>query len=537
MKGKNFAYTRRPREQWQKRTEQYEESELEQWQDSFPPIDEPLPLRGRAKRRSTPAVAVPTRKGKSKWDKLNGALEENFLTLMAIDKDAGLQLIRLIPIELYGNETYRTLVTAMVRYYQKYGDAPGLGHLPDLVEKKLASESAKVPLLEDALRHIDILAGDIKREYVLDQVQEFVSEQELRLAITRGAEELERGKRQESIAALAKGIERAGQAHSEGLLGLDGAVHRYREFRNMEFPPTEPALYPVLVKPGITQINGPRGHGKTEVALYMGVGLVGGIDVFGWECKRPHRVLFVDAELPKWEMQKRLEGVIADLGPRPKKVRDNFHLLSVSDLSVPINLADPAQTDELVDYFTQYDVAILDSITMLTSGIDLNDAKDWETINSLCTRCRDRGTSIIRLQHLGKDRKKGGLGSSRQEFPLNFCMQIEQETPKLFHANAVIHVTCTKIRNYAPTAFKPVDLELSTGSNGLIKVTHDLAYKSKTEAMLPEIIELMMQGKWKNINQTNFAEQYDADKSTVSRTAKKAEEVLRRQEEEESLAK
>ena len=188
-----------------------------------------------------------------------------------------------------------------------------------------------------------------------------------------------------------------------------------------------------------------------------------------------------------------------------------------------------------MDFFSNYEIVVLDSISMLVSGADLNDAQGWEVINTVCNRCIDNCTSIIRVQHLGKDKSKGGRGSIRQEDVLDFCLMVEQQTPDTFHGNATVKVTCTKNRNHAPSDFKPLELELSEGRDGQIKVTHQLAYKSKKEAMLPEIMELMTKNEWKNTNKQNFADKYDAERTTVYRAEQTARERIEQQEEENSL--
>lgn len=523
MTAANFEYLKRPKEVWSERAEQYEKKKSFILQ----------------KHESTmPTVIVPLRAGKGHWQKLDGTLSENILTLLLMDTDAVPKIIRNVPVFLFGSEVQRTFAERGIAYYEKYGHAPGEGHLEDLVEDKLSPKAKTANLFGEMIGGIRALAKCIDRRYTLDNLDEFVRKQYLRQAITVGAENLQAGDLPGTVAQLTKGLERAGQPQGQGLLGLDAAVHTYGEFRKLEFPPVESALFPVLDHPGLLQINGFRGHFKTGLVHYMAVGLASGVDVFKWACDRAYKVLLVDAELPPATIQKRLKGVIADLGGvRPKKVRQNLHVVSKSEnlLKAPINLADPSQADETVKFFSNYDVVVLDSIGMLVSGADLNDAQGWEVINTVCSRCIDNGTSIIRLQHLGKDKKKGGRGSIKQEDVLDFCLMVEQETPDTFHGNAAIKVTCTKHRHHAPSDFKPIVLEVSKGTDGQIKVTHELAYKNKTEAMLPEIMELMTKNKWKDTNKQNFAEKYDVVYTTVHRAETKATERMKQQEEENSL--
>lgn len=475
---------------------------------------------------------------KAKRNRIDGALQENIVTLLCTNSEAVPTIIAAVDTSLFESSVYRTIADRAISYFKKYGVAPGEAHLPDLFEKELVSKASKARYYYDAMQEIRELAKTINRQYVLDNLQEFVNQQYLRRAIFNGAEGAQTGDVQGTKAKLLKDLERVGEPQGQGLLGLDTAVHTYGEFSEMEFPPVDNALHPVLQHPGITQINGFRNHFKTGLAHYMAVGTAAGVDVFDWACKRHYKVLLLDAELPPTKIQKLLEGVCIDLGVRLKTVRKNLRVLSKSEglLQTPINLADPAQTDELAEFFTQFDIVFLDSITTLTSGVNLREGVGWETIDSLCMHCRDKGTSIVRLQHMGKDPAAGSRGASEQEDHVDVVIQVKQKTPNTFHGNPVIGITYTKKgRGQDPKDFKPMDLELSTGKDGHIKVDPDFKRRGTREDMSPEIMDLMRQGEWKNVNMTTFAEGYGVHKSTVSRAAKKARQKLDEQEEEELL--
>jgi KaiC/GvpD/RAD55 family RecA-like ATPase len=460
-------------------------------------------------------VAVPTRKGKSKWSKLNGALEENILTLMAIDKDAGLQIIRLIPIELYGNETYRTLVTAIVRYYQKYGDAPGLGHLPDLVEKKLASESAKVPLLEDALRHIDILAGDIKREYVLDQVQEFVSEQELRLAITRGAEELERGKRQESIAALAKGIERAGNPQSDGLLAR---ILSDEELRKLKLPRVQDAVYPILQLPGITLVTGPFGCGKTFFGIKLGMASASCSDFFNCDVEEARSVLYMDFELPTASLKERVKSVRQTFPGKIDTRLLSFWSAADSYPAPKPNLADPAQVPGLVQQCAAYDVVIVDNLSATMSGIDGNLAESYEAVQAFTMERRHAGKSTVLIQHVGKDKNKGPRGSSRQEDWVDVSLMLDKKINA--NGNAAVKVSCRKMRNHGESAFEPIEIELGNDA-GRFSMKYRPLIEAKVDEAVEEYQRLKAAGDLVHGSQKQIADKYKIKEYEMSRAIRK----------------
>ncbi len=473
------------------------------------------------------------------WKKVTGALQENILTLLCFDAEACPLIIAAVDTTLFESQIYRNIADRAIAYFRKYKTAAG-DHLPDLLEDFLKStKRAEVRLYTDALNDLFRTHDGINREYILGELQVFVKQQSLRQSITLAAQELQAGNADTAKSVLAKCLDRIGRPHSDGLLGLEGAIQPYAQFDSTEFPPVQSALSPVLDFPGMLQINGFRGHFKSLLATYMAVGLAAGKGVFGWPCDRPYKVALVDGEMPPATIQKRIRGAIDDLGVRRRRVRRNLHVLAENQklLKGPINLADPKQHDELLEHFCRYEVVFLDSIVMLTSGVDLDTGKGWDAINTLCTDCIANGTSIVRLQHLGKDKSKGGIGSSYQEFPADFILKLEQKSSDTFHGNTIIKVTSTKHRNCAPGDFQPLELELSKGTEGQLKVSHSTVYRNKTEAIAEDILCLISSGDWEEINKTEFAEKHGVTRKTVYAAADKAREKLKRQEEEESLIK
>lgn len=299
-------------------------------------------------------------------------------------------------------------------------------------------------------------------------------------------------------------------------------IHTWNEFRSREFPPVEDAMGVVLQWPGITQIAGFRGDGKTWLILYLCVALACGVDVFGWACKRAYKVLIVDGELPPWTLQERIEAVIADLGVEPAPGMLNVFSTYDSDSGTLINLTDPSQTQDLYERCSQFEVVCFDNFSALSSGVDPNAAESHEPFNTLSMRLRGAGLAVIRVVHLGKDKSRGARGSSRQEDPLDFGLVLERQTLSTFHGNDVIRITCNKTRHHSMNEFKPIDLEFSQDKNGRFKIDHELVYKSKTDALVPVITELMEAGEWEDVQREGFADKHGVNRTTVYRAGKKA---------------
>ena len=173
-----------------------------------------------------------------------------------------------------------------------------------------------------------------------------------------------------------------------------------------------------------------------------------------------------------------------------------------------------------------YEVVGFDNFSSLSFGADQNSSETYEPFNQLCMRLRGEGLSVIRVTHLGKDKKRGARGSSRQEDPLDVALTLERQSSGLFHEAKPIRVTCNKMRHHSLSDFKPIDLEFTKDRKGRFTIKHDKAFASKAEALVPVIVELMRSGEWKKTAKALFAEQHGVERTTVHRAGKLAKEEL-----------
>src|SRR4051812_11736001 len=74
-----------------------------------------------------------------------------------------------------------------------------------------------------------------------------------------------------------------------------------------------PILEPILASGTVALLYGPRGLGKSFVALALARAAAAGESFLGWRGSRPCRVLYLDGEMAAVELQQRL----ARLGPPP----------------------------------------------------------------------------------------------------------------------------------------------------------------------------------------------------------------------------
>lgn len=453
---------------------------------------------------------------------LKGDVAASILAALTFDKKLAKRIATKIRPRHFDNEFERAVFDRALRFYREFGKPAG-DYIADLFEKELkSSNKSRVRIYTDLLHDIKDLSETLNRKFVLSQLNKFVAYQVLRHSITVAAERLGAGDLDAARDELKFGI----KAADSGQQGLLNRIRELGDFRDLSFAPVEDALGPAFQWPAIVQISGSRGDGKTWLALYVGLALACGIDLFGWACNRRYKVLFIDGELPPWTLQERIEAVCEDLGSKPKSGWFNVYSTNESDSGIRLNLTDRKQVDEIVEVCSRFDVVIFDNIFSLSSGGDKNAAETFEPLNEISIRLRGLNTLVIRVAHLGKDKSKGAFGSSVQEAPLDVALELKRTSSDTFHCNDVIRVTCTKSRNYPLGEIRPIDLEFCTNRKGRFHIEHSSAATGKAKSMVPDIVDLMQAGKWKGIRKKSFGDKYGASRFTVRRAAKYAEQSL-----------
>src|SRR5579862_6747439 len=81
-----------------------------------------------------------------------------------------------------------------------------------------------------------------------------------------------------------------------------------------DIPPRDLLLDPLISTQTLALLYGPRGLGKTFVALGIAWAAASGGSFLGWQASRPMRVVYLDGEMAATEMRDRL----ALFGPVPE---------------------------------------------------------------------------------------------------------------------------------------------------------------------------------------------------------------------------
>lgn len=123
-------------------------------------------------------------------ERLNTALQENVITLLAYSNEHGGYVANLVEPKLFEGE-YRTIAERCIQYWRDHKSAPAL-HTADLVSEILEDQNnPKARTYRRILLSMQELSESMNTTYILGKLKTFVRMQQLKLAIIRSAEQLD----------------------------------------------------------------------------------------------------------------------------------------------------------------------------------------------------------------------------------------------------------------------------------------------------------------------------------------------------------
>lgn len=188
-----------------------------------------------------------------------------------------------------------------------------------------------------------------------------------------------------------------------------------RELLELDIPPREMILNPILPAQGLVMLCAPRGIGKTHVALWMAYTIACGGEMFGkkWSCEKPYKVLFVDGEMPASTLQMRLSSIVASSEKELEDV-DNLKIITpdCQELGIP-DLSTPSGQEWLEPHLEGIDLLILDNLSALCRSGRENESESWNPLQDWLLKLRKKGISVLFVHHAGKGGNQ--RGTSKKE--------------------------------------------------------------------------------------------------------------------------
>ena len=193
---------------------------------------------------------------------------------------------------------------------------------------------------------------------------------------------------------------------------------KIRAAEDIEEKPVEYVLYPHLPRHALIVLVGIQGAGKSWLTLSMAVHVANGLpwpgeiidpDYITATRKKKNVLIFAAEDDAERTMAKRLRQCV------PKAQHKGIYIIEAqSGLHVPMN--SPLVKDAIETY--KPDLVIFDPVqSFLPEGTDQNNAADMRRLlTDVLAIARERGISILGIQHMNKDETKAavyrGMGSN-----------------------------------------------------------------------------------------------------------------------------
>jgi hypothetical protein len=279
------------------------------------------------------------------------------------------------------------------------------------------------------------------------------------------------------------------------------------ELMTLALPRRELLVEPILPARGLAMLYGPRGLGKTHVALGIAWAAASGGSFLKWRAERPCRVLYVDGEMPAADMQERLRLI----GSAPEAL--HFLLADMQGLGMP-DLGTPEGQAVLERSWgdTPPELLVIDNLSSLVSNARDNDADGWSVMQSWLLRLRRLGVSVLLVHHAGKGGQQ--RGTSRREDVLDIVIALRRPSDYEPKDGARFEVHIEKARGLFGAVTDPFEARLQADALG----TPVWNWQPLCDAEFARAVQLFNDG----VNAGDAAEELGVSRATGYRLRKRA---------------
>lgn len=289
------------------------------------------------------------------------------------------------------------------------------------------------------------------------------------------------------------------------------------ELLRMDIPPRQYILYPFIQEKSLCMLYAKRGTGKTFVGLSIALAVSAGVDIMNFRVEKPHKVLYIDGEMPAQTMQERLSLLAMGLGGIYTG-QDNLLILTPDRQDIPMpNLASAEGQQAIAPLLNDVKLLIVDNISALCQYGKENDAESWIPMQKWLLELRRQGIAVLLIDHAGKN--GDNRGTSKKQDILDAVIALE--TPERHKASdgCSFVVRYTKSRCICGEDVSEYEAHLEEDEIGGLawRVSKHITPKQqKHEETLSKVKELLD----KRLTYRVIAQQMGISKSTVGEFAK-----------------
>jgi RecA-family ATPase len=182
----------------------------------------------------------------------------------------------------------------------------------------------------------------------------------------------------------------------------------------------------------INFLVGPKGKGKTELALGHANAMVRALPFLHYKNPFANPVLYIDGEMDPYDIIERDTPYLKTLGVPTKNYLHVINWHFQKNQTIP-DIKDEAGQKLILQYLQKQELltgkkpfVIFDNLRSLSNYLE-SDSDSWRPIGLFLRDLRGHGYSSLVLDHTGKDQNKGMRGTSSKGDWANVIMQIVPE--------------------------------------------------------------------------------------------------------------
>lgn len=271
-------------------------------------------------------------------------------------------------------------------------------------------------------------------------------------------------------------------------------------------------LLPFIKDGDATMIYSPSGVGKSFYVIGIAVAIAGGGEFIGYNAPKPKKVLYIDGEMSKWQLQTRIKASLSD-----NNIDMVYKNLYIANRELSEYLFPDLGNKEHISYIHKeilsngYDVVIFDNFSTLALNIeDENSAGSFNPTLELIQELKSSGILPILVHHSNKN---GGSyrGTTKIEAIFSNIISLEKSNNVDLSIGAGFRVKFTKNRNEFSEYTEPRTVQLVKHS-GWTSITTDDDIEDK---ILKELVKCIYE------SQQQIAEALGISTSAVSKAKKR----------------
>jgi hypothetical protein len=219
----------------------------------------------------------------------------------------------------------------------------------------------------------------------------------------------------------------------------------------------ETIVDPILATNSLALLYGPRGLGKTFVAMGIAWAAASGGSFLNWHASRPHRVLYIDGEMAMTGLQARLK-LLGSAPPTLKFMMADFGTRSLPDLGYYEG------QHRLQQAWGDPELVVLDNLSSL-AGFKTGDPDCWNELQRFLMVQRRSGRAMLLVHHANK--KGEQRGTNRREDVLDLVLAIRRPADYQPAEGARFQLHFEKTRDLYGEAINPIEARLHVDQLGV----------------------------------------------------------------------